>query len=67
MMAKRLEESLYKNAKSFKEYKDPTTLRHRLQQVAARLGNKALQNRAKVMTCEEMAACLYVWRMEYHR
>lgn len=47
-MAKRLEDSLYRNAKSFKEYKDHATLRHRLQQLAARLGTNAQQNRAKV-------------------
>ena len=47
-MAKRLEDSLYRNARSFKEYKDHTTLRHRLQQLAARLGTNTQQNRAKV-------------------
>lgn len=50
-MAKRLEDSLYRNAKSFKEYKDHATLRHRLQQLAARLGTNAQQNRAKVCAC----------------
>lgn len=48
LMAKRLEDSLYRNAKSFKAYKDQSTLRHRLQQLAARLGTNAQQNRAKV-------------------
>lgn len=48
LMAKRLEDSLYRNARSFKEYKDHTTLRHRLQQLAARLGTNTQQNRAKV-------------------
>lgn len=52
-MAKRLEDSLYRNASSFKEYKDHTTLRQRLQQLAARLGTNAQQNRAKVGVCSE--------------
>lgn len=51
-MAKRLEDSLYRNARSFKEYKDHTTLRHRLQQLAARLGTNTQQNRAKVSQSE---------------
>ncbi|CAM9149654.1 unnamed protein product, partial [Ectocarpus sp. 8 AP-2014] len=46
LMAKRLEDSLYRNAKSFEEYKDHATLRQRLQQLAARLGTNAQQNRA---------------------
>lgn len=47
LMAKRLEDSLYRTARSFEEYKDHTTLRARLQQLAARLGTNA-QQRNKV-------------------
>lgn len=47
LMAKRLEDNLYRTARSFKEYKDHNTLRTRLQQLAARLGTNA-QQRSKV-------------------
>ncbi|KAG5186122.1 hypothetical protein JKP88DRAFT_151334, partial [Tribonema minus] len=43
LMAKRLEDSLYRNAATFAEYNDMNTLRARLQQLALRLGNKAQQ------------------------
>lgn len=39
-MAKRLEESLYRSAKSFEQYNDATTLKHRLQQLAVNIGMK---------------------------
>jgi E1A/CREB-binding protein len=39
-MAKRLEESLYRSAKSFEEYNDATTLKTRLQQLAVNIGMK---------------------------
>jgi E1A/CREB-binding protein len=39
-MAKRLEESLYRSAKSFEEYNDASTLKHRLQQLAVNIGMK---------------------------
>jgi hypothetical protein len=42
-MARRLEDSLYRNASSFAEYEDMGTLRSRLQTLALRLGNKAQQ------------------------
>ena len=40
-MAKRLEESLYRSAKSFEEYNDSNTLKHRLQQLALNIGMKS--------------------------
>ena len=39
-MAKRLEESLYRSAKSFEEYNDGNTLKQRLQQLAVNIGMK---------------------------
>ena len=39
-MAKRLEESLYRSAKSFQEYNDASTLKNRLQQLAVNIGMK---------------------------
>lgn len=39
-MAKRLEESLYRSAKSFNEYNDANTLKQRLQQLAVNIGMK---------------------------
>ena len=39
-MAKRLEESLYRSAKSFDEYNDAATLKMRLQQLAVNIGMK---------------------------
>jgi len=39
-MAKRLEESLYRSAKSFAEYNDGSTLKQRLQQLAHNIGMK---------------------------
>lgn len=39
-MAKRLEESLYRAAKSFEEYNDASTLKTRLQQLAVNIGMK---------------------------
>lgn len=39
-MAKRLEESLYRSAKSFADYNDASTLKHRLQQLAVNIGMK---------------------------
>ena len=39
-MAKRLEESLYRSAKSFDEYNDANTLKMRLQQLAVNIGMK---------------------------
>ena len=39
-MAKRLEESLYRSAKSFDEYNDASTLKQRLQQLAHNIGMK---------------------------
>ena len=39
-MAKRLEESLYRSAKSFDEYNDANTLKQRLQQLAVNIGMK---------------------------
>lgn len=39
-MAKRLEESLYRSAKSFDEYNNSNTLKHRLQQLAVSIGKK---------------------------
>ena len=39
-MAKRLEESLYRSAKSFDEYNDASTLKQRLQQLAVNIGMK---------------------------
>eukprot|EP00980_Cylindrotheca_fusiformis_P006205 scaffold1327_cov124-Cylindrotheca_fusiformis.AAC.9 len=39
-MAKRLEESLYRSAKSFAEYNDANTLKQRLQQLAHNIGMK---------------------------
>jgi len=39
-MAKRLEESLYRSAKSFEEYNDAGTLKMRLQQLAVNIGMK---------------------------
>jgi E1A/CREB-binding protein len=39
-MAKRLEESLYRSAKSFEEYNDSNTLKNRLQQLAFSIGMK---------------------------
>ncbi|KAL7561812.1 hypothetical protein ACA910_013348 [Epithemia clementina (nom. ined.)] len=39
-MAKRLEESLYRSAKSFDEYNDASTLKMRLQQLAVNIGMK---------------------------
>jgi len=39
-MAKRLEESLYRSAKSFEQYNDASTLKHRLQQLAVNIGMK---------------------------
>mmetsp|Transcript_127553 Transcript_127553/g.369253 ORF Transcript_127553/g.369253 Transcript_127553/m.369253 type:complete len:1783 (-) Transcript_127553:44-5392(-) len=39
-MAKRLEESLYRSAKSFEEYNDASTLKQRLQQLAHNIGMK---------------------------
>lgn len=39
-MAKRLEESLYRSAKSFNEYNDASTLKQRLQQLAHNIGMK---------------------------
>ena len=39
-MAKRLEESLYRSAKSFEEYNDANTLKQRLQQLAVNIGMK---------------------------
>jgi len=39
-MAKRLEESLYRSAKSFEEYNDASTLKQRLQQLAVNIGMK---------------------------
>lgn len=39
-MAKRLEESLYRSAKSFDEYNDASTLKNRLQQLAVNIGMK---------------------------
>jgi E1A/CREB-binding protein len=39
-MAKRLEESLYRSAKSFVEYNDANTLKQRLQQLAVNIGMK---------------------------
>lgn len=39
-MAKRLEESLYRSAKSFVDYNDANTLKHRLQQLAVNIGMK---------------------------
>eukprot|EP00548_Thalassiothrix_antarctica_P005641 CAMPEP_0194137570 /NCGR_PEP_ID=MMETSP0152-20130528/7459_1 /TAXON_ID=1049557 /ORGANISM="Thalassiothrix antarctica, Strain L6-D1" /LENGTH=1691 /DNA_ID=CAMNT_0038834663 /DNA_START=284 /DNA_END=5359 /DNA_ORIENTATION=- len=39
-MAKRLEESLYRSAKSFQEYNDTSTLKQRLQQLAVNIGMK---------------------------
>ncbi|GKY91017.1 hypothetical protein MPSEU_000074500 [Mayamaea pseudoterrestris] len=39
-MAKRLEESLYRSAKSFDEYNDASTLKNRLQQLAINIGMK---------------------------
>lgn len=42
-MAKRLEESLYRSAKSFDEYNDASTLKFRLQQLAMTIGKKANQ------------------------
>lgn len=39
-MAKRLEESLYRSAKSFAEYNDANTLKQRLQQLAVNIGMK---------------------------
>lgn len=39
-MAKRLEESLYRSAKSFAEYNDAGTLKQRLQQLAVNIGMK---------------------------
>lgn len=47
-MAKRLEDSLYRNAESFEEYTDHSTLRARLQALAARLGTNAHSRAAKV-------------------
>jgi E1A/CREB-binding protein len=39
-MAKRLEESLYRSARSFNEYNDANTLKQRLQQLAVNIGMK---------------------------
>ena len=39
-MAKRLEESLYRSAKSFDQYNDTSTLKQRLQQLAVNIGMK---------------------------
>merc|ERR1712107_293932 len=40
-MAKRMEFSLYRTAKSFDEYNDTTTLKHRLQHLAVDIGIQA--------------------------
>jgi KIX domain len=42
-MAKRLEESLYRSAKSFDEYNDSNTLKHRLQQLALNICDNAIK------------------------
>ena len=38
-MARRLEDSLYRNALSIKQYSDSTTLNHRVLQLAMKMGN----------------------------
>lgn len=55
-MAKRLEESLYRSAKSFNEYNDANTLKHRLQQLAVNIGmkTKKLQQQQAMMQQQKM-------------
>ncbi|GAX16081.1 E1A/CREB-binding protein [Fistulifera solaris] len=55
-MAKRLEESLYRSAKSFNEYNDANTLKHRLQQLAVNIGmkTKKLQQQQALMQQQKM-------------
>ena len=43
LMAKRLEESLYRNAASFNEYNDASKVKHRLQQLAMNIGYTSQQ------------------------
>ena len=52
-MAKRLEESLYRSAKSFEEYNDAGTLKMRLQQLAVNIGMKT-----KIMQQQQQQAIL---------
>ena len=58
VMAKRLEESLYRNAASFIEYNDTNTLKSRLQRLAMNIGwksqvNKLLQQRDLLLKKEK--------------
>ena len=43
-MAKKLEETLYKSAPTFQEYKDESTLKSRLQQLAMKINPKNSAN-----------------------
>jgi len=56
-MAKRLEESLYRSAKSFEEYNDATTLKQRLQQLAVNIGmkTKKMQQQAQLAKQQQQA------------
>ena len=54
-MAKRLEESLYRSAPSFEAYKDVTTLKQRLQQLAMNIGMKT-KNAHAVKARQQQAA-----------
>ena len=55
-MAKRLEESLYRSAKSFNEYNDANTLKQRLQQLAVNIGmkTKKLQQQQALMQQQKL-------------
>jgi len=55
-MAKRLEESLYRSAKSFAEYNDANTLKQRLQQLAVNIGmkTKKIQQHQALMQQQKM-------------
>ena len=53
-MAKRLEESLYRSAKSFEEYNDANTLKHRLQQLAVNIGMKTKKMQQAQMVQQKM-------------
>jgi len=57
-MAKRLEESLYRSAKSFEEYNDTSTLKQRLQQLAVNIGmkTKKMQQQAQLAKQQQLQA-----------
>ena len=62
-MAKRLEECLYRSAKSFDEYTDANTLKHRLKQLAAQIEMKTEKSQLQQALMQQQRA-LHEARME---